>query len=1105
MENGSVNRAGCWRLVVAVLLGFSWQGVLADIQPVVYSPHAAHFSVHMNMGPTGAAAWMRGYHFQIVAIAEGSPADGILEFGDLVIGANGVRFGAEAGYRIPLGLAIGEAEATGEPLALQVVRGDEELLVEIPLPQMGPFAVGWPYDCKKSARIVEAASRVVMDAQQPNGRIATSGNMGTTMGALLLLATGEPAYMDSVRRAAYHTASVEYPGMALNNWAMGYAGILLAEYYLATGDDTVLDTLTVIADELAFGQMKSGTWGHKSPGAGYGNLNQPGVTAAIALVLAQECGIDVDPDTVERALDFYSRFAQTGNIPYGDHMPGEAPDNNGTSASAAVLMHLAGRNEDAQAFARSVALHYWGREHGHTGGFWSKAWGPLAAALVGQDALETFMAEQAWYYNLSRTWQGGFVLLPYQEALTRFDGSNYIDSGPDFTTGGMALGFALPDKRLRILGAEPSVFSTRAVLSERVRDLRDLYLARAWDDFDAAMAAMDKTDWETDADRRGVAQLQAARSNQRASVDHTIMEIESYIDEQHGFLALQQFEALQHMLGEEGDDRFEGLSERFADGGVSWNVDEGKRFWEAWEELKNISNMNWTAPGQRARDLLEPMPSLRPPVWERLAAPEAYGPQPWRSMILASADELPADWAQLDFDDADWVAGDRILLAGNEGLEDADRDGIVAARRRFDVSDAAGEGLRVRVRTVRPAETRIYLNGQLVVDVVRGQRGSYAFLELDDAAMGALLPEGNVLAVMSTAQGGGGNRLDVGLDITRHIPQRQHLRIDRVPTVRPIAFAALDDTLRVREASDQGQAAFRARYDDKPLDALLASLADPVAYIRHIAGNAIVDRGPEAIEAVLSMADHADWRVRSTVAHIIQKSGRYRREPDGHESFAVLLEEQVPVLVRLLEDEHPWVRVRASIALRTYGEQAAEAIPALQELVDDEDDWVRLNAIRGLQRITSDPEKLLPAALAALHHTYSGFSAPRAAFNILAAHPQQDIVSPDEKLPAWLHVLRHPPEGDGRFLLNQVMDRAKDLDPTGERLIPVLIEAASDATHLSRIRQDPRGHAIRMLADYGEKAADAVPVLEEILDTEEDRQWHDDARAALEAIQGAVR
>ena len=1092
-------------MLVVLLCTVAVHVVLADVQPVVYSPHGAQFSNHMNMGPTGAAAWMRGYHFQVVSIAEGSPAAGRLAFGDLVIGANNVLFGSETGHRTALGHAIEEAEASGEPLVLHVVRGDQALDVAIPLPTLGAFAEGWPYGCEKSKRIVASASRAVMDAQQPNGRIVTSGNMGTTMGALLLLATGEPAYLDAVRRAAYHTAAVEYPGMSLNNWAMGYGGILLAEYYLATGDATVLDGLSAIAAELARGQMKSGSWGHTSPGAGYGNLNQPGATSALALVLARECGIAVDEEAMEKALSFFGRFAQTGNIPYGDHMPGEAPDNNGTSASAAVLMHLAGRHEDAQAFARSVALSYWGREHGHTGGFWSMAWGPLAAALAGEDALQTFMAEQAWYYNLSRTWQGGFVLLPYHEALTRFDASTYIDSGPDFTTGGMALGFALPAQRLRILGADPSVFSPHVALDASVATLRDLYLAKDWVAFDAAIAAFDPAAMLSEADRRGVAQLREARRHILASVDATIMEIESNLDEEHGFLAQQQFEALQRVVGDAADDRFAMLDARFADGAVAWNIREGARFWDAWEEMKNISNMNWTAPGQRTRNLLEPMPSLRPPVWERLAATAAYGPQPWRTKLLAQGEQLPAGWEQVAFDDTDWAEGECIVLAGDEGFEDADISGWIAARRRFDVSDLSGEKLRVRLRTVRPAETRVYLNGQLVVDAVRGQRGGYVFLELDDHALTLLQPEGNILAVMSTAQGGGGNQLDVGLDITRHIPQREHVRVDRVRTVRPVVFGGVDDTLRVREDSDRAEAAFQATYDAKPLEALLDALSDPVAYIRHVAGNSIVDRGQEAIEAVLPLAHAEDWRARSTYCHVVQKAGRYRRDPETDAALVALLDAQVPVLVRLLEDAHPWVRMRALIAVRTYREAAEEALPVLMRLVDDDHDWVRLNAIRSVQRITTDAGKLVHAAVAALQHPYSGYPGPRAAFNILAEHAEPDVVQTADLLTALLYVIQHPPEGDGRFLLNQVMDKAIGLDPAGERLIPVLVEAVSDVTHISRLRQDPRAHAIRMLAGFGEKAVAAVPVLEDILAAEADSRWHGPAREALEAITGETQ
>jgi len=104
------------------------------------------------------------------------------------------------------------------------------------------------------------------------------------------------------------------------------------------------------------------------------------------------------------------------------------------------------------------------------------------------------------------------------------------------------------------------------------------------------------------------------------------------------------------------------------------------------------------------------------------------------------------------------------------------------------------------------------------------------------------------------------------------------------------------------------------------------------------------------------------------------------------------------------------------------------------------------------------------------------------------------------RLEALLQLLRHPPEGDGNGLLGDVMEMAATLDPDGAAVIPVLIEAAEDKTHFSRQRGNPRGKAIELLGRFGAKAAAAVPVLEAILASEEDKTQHATAQTALDAI-----
>ncbi|NNM31123.1 MAG: hypothetical protein HKO57_16515, partial [Akkermansiaceae bacterium] len=205
----------------------------------------------LHLGPTGALGWMHvsanfmtGEARQILVteVAPGSPAEGVLKPGDVILGVFGNYFAADA--RKELGHAIDEAEING---ALKLVRwrpvegakprtGKEET-VSIPLEVLGAYAETAPFGCAKSERIMEQAVAHLLGQER-------WGKFGEK--ALALLATGEEKYHPQVREFI-HAAKFAKPDLeiSLENgglvcWGYGYHSLLLAEYYLATGDEYVL-------------------------------------------------------------------------------------------------------------------------------------------------------------------------------------------------------------------------------------------------------------------------------------------------------------------------------------------------------------------------------------------------------------------------------------------------------------------------------------------------------------------------------------------------------------------------------------------------------------------------------------------------------------------------------------------------------------------------------------------------------------------------------------------------------------------------------------------------------------------------------------------------
>ena len=100
---------------------------------------------------------------------------------------------------------------------------------------------------------------------------------------------------------------------------------------------------------------------------------------------------------------------------------------------------------------------------------------------------------------------------------------------------------------------------------------------------------------------------------------------------------------------------------------------------------------------------------------------------------------------------------------------------------------------------------------------------------------------------------------------------------------------------------------------------------------RGIAGQALVELGPEAVPELEAIARHPNWRLRRTAVALLGLVG------DSRDS---------PVAVDALEDPSADVRAAAAGALRRIGGATAE--PALSSALDDRIHFVRAEAAESL-------------------------------------------------------------------------------------------------------------------------------------------------------------
>jgi HEAT repeat protein len=438
-----------------------------------------------NLGATGLRGWIYSRpatHFDglqgrttalsrqilVTHVAVKSPADGVMQVDDVILGVGGKPFSDDARKSIAAAIQEAEKESNAGVLKLTRWRTGKTEEVQLTLRVMGTYSETAPYECPKSKKIFEEACKALeKEPLVENWHGAISG--------LALLATGKPEYLprlqEFARKIGPKSLKLELkPGMV--TWEWSYKALFLCEYYLLTGDKEVLPAVTEYTVALSKGQSLYGTFGHgiapPSPEGKlhgsiepYGPVNMAGLPANLAIVMGKKCGVkdpEVDP-AIERAMVFFGYFVDKGAIPYGEHEPWPYHENNGKNSLCAVMFALQpGQERAAQFFAKMATAGYRSRECGHTGQGFSYLWSALGANAGGPAAAAAFFKEASWHLDLVRrcdgsfTYDGGEQYGPGRtEDNTYYGKSSYYGLSPNAT---YVLTYAMPLKKICITGRD---------------------------------------------------------------------------------------------------------------------------------------------------------------------------------------------------------------------------------------------------------------------------------------------------------------------------------------------------------------------------------------------------------------------------------------------------------------------------------------------------------------------------------------------------------------------------------------------------------------------------------------------------------------------------
>ena len=410
------------------------------------------------LGPTGLRGWMFFRHedltaasrqILVTAVDKGSPADGIVQVNDVILGVFGKPFADDA--RRSFGHAIAAAEEKTGILPLTIWRDGKSSNVELKLQVLGAYSATAPYDCPKSKAIFEQGCRLIAEKGFENADIPDHLN------ALALLASGDEEVPLHPRQVCQESRGIR-----------ATRGHLELVYRLRESLPQRIHPRHRQEDGLLRTETNHPAWREKPMHERHvGSRSTPG-RRPFRRLWRHECDRPAH-DHLTRARPPGRRQRSglgQGHRQVGEVSPllcgqgghplrrpsglGNAHDDNGKSSCAAVLFDLLDDREATSFNSWMATAAYDCREQGHCGNFWNMLWAIPGASRSGPLATGAYLKEQAWYYDLSRNWKGGFV---YQKIEAGDENDNYTDWD---LTGGYLLSFGLYQKSLYILGKKPS-------------------------------------------------------------------------------------------------------------------------------------------------------------------------------------------------------------------------------------------------------------------------------------------------------------------------------------------------------------------------------------------------------------------------------------------------------------------------------------------------------------------------------------------------------------------------------------------------------------------------------------------------------------------------
>lgn len=373
----------------------------------------------VNLGELGAKGRLEDNRIIVTYVFKGS----LLQVGDIIIlsdkdhdlnGLNG------EGPKRDLG-DLFEKRTT-----LKVTRNN----TTVNLPIDGErFGSNYPYNCKKSEKIVKASLEWLVKEQNPDGSFETDywfKSVATPVIGLALLSNG-----NDVKKIVRYIETIDFKAdSAYSTWFAGYFAIFLSEYYLIKKDKRVLPYLKKYAGILDELQRDNGMYGHSivvDPEEAEAENGSAGVIALLAKALLIKCDIQVDKKKLEVHKKWIeSLILDNGGVAYNSGSRYGESQSFARNGPAILAFNLLGDSKITKKLLRH--FHDYGHTitNAHAVSSMGTLWGVLGAT-IDKKALRKVMDSHKWFFNLVNNGDGSFSAQPSWD---------YIENDGDWKWGG---------------------------------------------------------------------------------------------------------------------------------------------------------------------------------------------------------------------------------------------------------------------------------------------------------------------------------------------------------------------------------------------------------------------------------------------------------------------------------------------------------------------------------------------------------------------------------------------------------------------------------------------------------------------------------------------